>query len=102
MPAREELRTLTEAALLFLLGVKRGLLRLDDMVAGDVRRLLGSSSGDLTLRTTLNLELQRLADGVIERRFESEGERPYSGGATKRACELCSNDADRILLRPYE
>jgi 1A family penicillin-binding protein len=44
-----------------------------DMVAGDVRRLLGSSSGDLTLRTTLNLELQRLAEGVIERRFESEG-----------------------------
>jgi penicillin-binding protein 1A len=44
-----------------------------DMVAGDVRRLLGSSSGDLTLRTTLNLELQRLAEGVIERRLESEG-----------------------------
>ena len=44
-----------------------------DMVAGDVRRLLGSASGDLTLRTTLNLELQRLAEGVIERRFESEG-----------------------------
>ena len=30
------------------------------------------------------------------------GERPYSGGATKRECELCSNDADRILLRPHE
>jgi penicillin-binding protein 1A len=44
-----------------------------DMVAGDVRRMLGSSSGDLTLRTTLNLELQRLAEGVIERRLESEG-----------------------------
>jgi penicillin-binding protein 1A len=44
-----------------------------DMVAGDVRRLLGSSSGDLTLRTTLNLELQRLAEGVIARRLESEG-----------------------------
>ena len=44
-----------------------------DMVAGDVRRLLGSSSGDLTLRTTLNLELQRLAEGVIERRLEAEG-----------------------------
>ncbi len=44
-----------------------------DMVAGDVRRLLGSASGDLTLRTTLNLELQRLAEGVIERRFEAEG-----------------------------
>jgi 1A family penicillin-binding protein len=44
-----------------------------DMVAGDVRRLFGSSTGDLTLRTTLNLELQRLAEGVIERRLESEG-----------------------------
>jgi 1A family penicillin-binding protein len=44
-----------------------------DMVAGDLRRTLGSSSGDLTLRTTLNLELQRLAEGVIERRLEQEG-----------------------------
>ncbi|HEU0083644.1 MAG TPA: transglycosylase domain-containing protein, partial [Bradyrhizobium sp.] len=44
-----------------------------DMVAGDLRRILGSSSGDLTLRTTLNLELQRLAEGVIERRLEAEG-----------------------------
>jgi 1A family penicillin-binding protein len=44
-----------------------------DMVAGDLRRVLGSSSGDLTLRTTLNLELQRLAEGVIERRLEQEG-----------------------------
>ncbi len=44
-----------------------------DMVAGDLRRVLGASSGDLTLRTTLNLELQRLAEGVIERRLEQEG-----------------------------
>jgi len=44
-----------------------------DMVAGDLRRVLGSSSGDLTLRTTLDLELQRLAEGVIERRLEQEG-----------------------------
>jgi 1A family penicillin-binding protein len=44
-----------------------------DMVAGDLRRILGSSSGDLTLRTTLDLELQRLAEGVIERRLEQEG-----------------------------
>ena len=44
-----------------------------DMVASDLRRILGSSSGDLTLRTTLNLELQRLAEGVIERRLEQEG-----------------------------
>lgn len=46
-----------------------------DMVTGDVRRLLGSSSGDFTLRTTLNLELQRLAEGTIERRLEAEGPR---------------------------
>ena len=44
-----------------------------DMVTADVRRLLGSSPGDLALRTTLNLELQRLAEGVIERRLEAEG-----------------------------
>jgi penicillin-binding protein 1A len=44
-----------------------------DMVATEVRRILGSSSGDLALRTTLNLELQRLAEGVIERRLEAEG-----------------------------
>ena len=52
-----------------------------DMVAGDVRRLLGSSSGDLTLRTTLNLELQRLAEGVIERRLEAEGSKKKVGQA---------------------
>ena len=44
-----------------------------DMVANDVRRLLGSSSGDLTLRTTINLQLQRLAEGVVARRLETEG-----------------------------
>src|SRR4051812_4956176 len=46
-----------------------------DLVAGDLRRLLGTSSGDLTLRTTLNLELQRLAEGVTERRLEVEGKK---------------------------
>ena len=44
-----------------------------DMVAGDVRRLLGPAAGDVTLRTMLNLELQRLAKGVVERRLEAEG-----------------------------
>jgi len=44
-----------------------------DMVTADLRRLLGSAPGDLTLRTTMNLELQRLAEGVIERRLEAEG-----------------------------
>lgn len=45
-----------------------------DMVAADARRLLGGASGDLTLRTTLDLELQRLAEGVIERRLEADGQ----------------------------
>ena len=44
-----------------------------DTAASDVRRLLGGASGDLTLRTTLDLELQRLAEGVIERRLDAEG-----------------------------
>ena len=44
-----------------------------DLVAGDVRRLLGSASGDMTLRTTIDLNLQRLAEAIIERRLEAEG-----------------------------
>jgi penicillin-binding protein 1A len=44
-----------------------------DMVAMDVRRLLGDTSGDATLRTTLSLELQRLAESIIERRLEADG-----------------------------
>ena len=46
-----------------------------DMVAGDVRRLLGSAAGDVTLRTTLNMDLQRLAEGIIERRLETDGKK---------------------------
>ena len=39
-----------------------------DMVAGEVKRLLGAAPADLTLRTTLDLDLQRLAeDASIER-----------------------------------
>ena len=44
-----------------------------DMVGGDLRRILGPASGDLIIRTTLNLEMQRLAEAVIERRLEAEG-----------------------------
>jgi penicillin-binding protein 1A len=44
-----------------------------DMVVADTRGLLGAASGDMTLRTTLDLELQQLAEGVIERRLEAEG-----------------------------
>jgi penicillin-binding protein 1A len=46
-----------------------------EMVAADVRRLLGSASGDMTLRTTIDLNLQRLAEAIIERRLEAEGGR---------------------------
>src|SRR4051795_8948796 len=52
-----------------------------DMVASDVRRLLGSSPGDLTLRTTINLQLQRLAEGVVERRLEAEGRKKNASQA---------------------
>ncbi len=44
-----------------------------DMVSGDFRRLLGPLSGDVKLQTTLDLELQNLAQGVIERRLDADG-----------------------------
>lgn len=44
-----------------------------DMVEADTRRLIGVAAGDLTLRTTLDLELQRVAEGLIARRIDSEG-----------------------------
>ena len=43
------------------------------MVAGDFRKLLGTPSGDVRLQTTLDLELQNLAQGIIERRLDAEG-----------------------------
>jgi penicillin-binding protein 1A len=44
-----------------------------DMVSGDFRRLLGPLSGDVKLQTTLDLDLQNLAQGVIERRLDTDG-----------------------------
>lgn len=43
-----------------------------DMVSADAKRL-SDTSGDVTLRTTLNLDLQSLAEGVIARRLDAEG-----------------------------
>ena len=43
-----------------------------DMIASDAKRLTGSD-GDVTLRTTLNLNLQSIAEGVVERRLDAEG-----------------------------
>jgi penicillin-binding protein 1A len=44
-----------------------------DLLQGDVKRLVGSVSEDLTLRSTLDLNLQSIAEGVIARRLRAEG-----------------------------
>ena len=51
-----------------------------DMIAGDVKRLAGTD-GDMTVRSTLNLDLQRLAEGVVGRRLDKEGARRKVGQA---------------------
>ncbi|KQO92204.1 penicillin-binding protein [Methylobacterium sp. Leaf90] len=43
-----------------------------DAVSGDVKRLT-EAAGDVTVRSTLNLDLQSLAEGVLARRLDSEG-----------------------------
>ena len=52
-----------------------------DVVAGDARRLAGAASRDLTLRTTLDLELQSIAENVIARRLKAEGRAKNIGQA---------------------
>jgi penicillin-binding protein 1A len=44
-----------------------------DMLAGDVKRLVGPVSADVTLQTTLDLGLQSIAESVIVRRLKAEG-----------------------------
>jgi penicillin-binding protein 1A len=44
-----------------------------DMLNGDLKRLIGSVTADLTLRTTFDLNLQNIAEGVIARRLKAEG-----------------------------
>ncbi|MCJ2080873.1 PBP1A family penicillin-binding protein [Methylobacterium sp. J-090] len=43
-----------------------------DMVSGEAKRL-ADTTGDVTVRTTLNLDLQSLAEGVVARRMDAEG-----------------------------
>ncbi len=43
-----------------------------DAVQGEVKRLT-EASGDVTVRSTLNLDLQSLAEGVLARRLDAEG-----------------------------
>jgi 1A family penicillin-binding protein len=73
-----------------------------DTAAADVRRLLGSASGDLTLRTTLDLELQRLAEGIVERRLEADGRQKNVSQAALVA--LAPDGAIKALVggRDYE
>lgn len=53
-----------------------------DMVSADFRRFLGPLSGDVRLQTTLDLELQNLAQGVIERWLDADGaKRKFSQAA---------------------
>jgi penicillin-binding protein 1A len=51
-----------------------------DMVAGEAKRLT-DTGGDVTLRTTLNLDLQSLAEGVVARRLDAEGAKKKAGQA---------------------
>ena len=73
-----------------------------DTVAADVRRLLGGASGDLMLHTTLDLELQPLAEGIIERRLEADGRQKNVSQAALVA--LAPDGAIKALVggRDYE
>jgi len=44
-----------------------------DHLGGEAKRLVGSTSADLTLGTTLALDLQNIAETVIARRLKAEG-----------------------------
>ncbi len=52
-----------------------------DTLNGDVKRLIGSVSADLTLRTTLDLDLQSIAESVVARRLKAEGRAKKVGQA---------------------
>jgi penicillin-binding protein 1A len=52
-----------------------------DVLNGDVKRLVGSVSADLTLRSTLDLNLQSIAENVIARRLKAEGRAKKVGQA---------------------
>ena len=49
-----------------------------DLLASDAKKLT-DAPGDLTVRSTLNLDLQSLAEGVVARRLDAEGTRKKIG-----------------------
>ena len=59
-----------------------------DMLAGEVKRLVGPVSADLTLRTTLDLNLQSIAEDVVARRLKAEGRSKKVGQAALVAMTL--------------
>lgn len=73
-----------------------------DMVAAAARGLPNGAAGDITLRTTLNQDLQRLAEGVVERRLDAEGQ---SRKASQAALVALRPDGAIVALvggRDYE
>ena len=52
-----------------------------DTLGGDAKRLVGSASTDLTVRSTLDLDLQNIAENVIARRLKAEGRAKRVGQA---------------------
>src|SRR5262245_28930569 len=52
-----------------------------DMLGGDVKHLVDSQSADLTVRSTLDLDLQGIAEKVIARRLRAEGRAKRVGQA---------------------
>ncbi len=51
-----------------------------DMIAPDLKRLAGTD-GDITVRSTLNLDLQSLAEAAVARRLDKDGARRKVGQA---------------------
>src|SRR5262249_10692651 len=50
-------------------------------LGGDVKQFVGSGSADLTVRSTVNLDLQSIAETVIARRLKAEGRAKRVGQA---------------------
>jgi hypothetical protein len=85
-----------------------------DTLNGDVKRLVGPVSEDLTLRSTLDLNLQSIAEGVIARRLKGEGHAKKVGQAALVAmapdgailakavseCDLAAKAASIVLRLP--
>ncbi|WP_244480634.1 PBP1A family penicillin-binding protein [Methylobacterium sp. Leaf399] len=72
-----------------------------DVVAADAKRL-ADTTGDVTVRTTLNLDLQSLAEGIVARRLDAEGVKKK---ASQAAMVVMSKDGAILAMvggRDYE